>query len=112
MPQDLHGNIYCKSTENLIYRGGIREGKRFGKGIEFYNSMNQRVLFRGDYYENFRHGKGIEYEIDETVSSVGIWEYGRRQDVQNIDIASSNVLEWLNTDNKKQATNVINQDLF
>lgn len=92
----------------MVYRGGIREGKRFGKGAEFYNSVTQHVLFRGDYFENFRHGKGIEYEIDETVKSIGCWEFGKRQEnTNNIELGSSNVVDWLDTDNKK-TINVLN----
>ena len=43
----------------LIYEGEYLNGKRNGKGKEYYN--NNQLKFEGEYLNGKRSGKGIEY---------------------------------------------------
>ena len=44
---------------NLIYEGGLLNGKRNGKGYEF---IKNNIIFEGEYLNGKRNGKGKEYD--------------------------------------------------
>ena len=62
MPNDEEGNIFSYSSPNLIYKGGIVDGKRQGHGIEYHLNFSNRILYKGNFLKNYRHGRGIEYD--------------------------------------------------
>ena len=50
---------YNASTDTLIYKGGHLNGKRNGKGKEYYNG---KLIFVGEYLSGLRNGKGKNYD--------------------------------------------------
>ena len=61
------GKVYNAYDDSLIFEGEYLNGKRNGKGIEYYNNGEKK--FEGEYLNGKRHGKGIEYDIN------GRWEF-------------------------------------
>ena len=56
------GKEYIKYTDRLLYEGEYLNGKRNGKGKEFYD--DGKLLFEGEYLKGYRNGKGKEYNDD------------------------------------------------
>ena len=56
------GKVYNAYDDSIVFEGEYSNGKRNGKGIEYYN--NGRKKFEGEYLNGKRHGKGIEYSYD------------------------------------------------
>lgn len=54
---------------NLIYKGGIVNGKREGKGIEFCPISGQ-ILYNGEFKNGYYHGNGILYLKSSNQASV------------------------------------------
>ena len=53
------GKIYDGFNNNLIFEGGLINGKKNGKAKEYNN--NCELIFEGEYLYNKRNGKGKEY---------------------------------------------------
>ena len=46
----------------LIFEGEYLNGKRNGKGIEYFNNkFGNKLIFEGEYLNDERNGKGKEY---------------------------------------------------
>ena len=50
---------YSINSDKLIFEGEYLNGKRNGKGKEYYR--NGKLLFEGEYLNGKRNGKGKEY---------------------------------------------------
>ena len=50
---------YKGYNDTLIFEGGYLNGKRNGKGKEYFND---KLIFEGGYLNGKRHGKGKEYD--------------------------------------------------
>ena len=53
------GKIYNAYENNLIYEGGLINGRRNGKGKEY--DYYDELIFEGEYINGKRSGKGKEY---------------------------------------------------
>lgn len=62
----------------MIYEGGFVAGKRTGTGVEYSQLTQNLILYKGEFLQDFRHGKGVEYSLDGSVYAIGIWNYGRK----------------------------------
>ena len=67
---------YYGDSGNLRYVGTYFNGKRNGKGIEYYE--NGKLMFKGEYLEGKRNGKGIEYYENGRTMFVGEYLKGKR----------------------------------
>ena len=57
------GTIYEYNDDgNLIYEGGYFNGKKNGKGKDYWT--NGQLSFEGEYLNEERNGKGKEYDLD------------------------------------------------
>ena len=54
------GKIYNALNDILLYEGGIKDGKKNGKGKE-YNEYGT-IMYEGEYSNGKRNGKGKEYD--------------------------------------------------
>ena len=54
-----YGKEYELKYMNLIFKGFYLNGKRNGKGKEYYENGN--IEFEGEYLDDKRNGKGKEY---------------------------------------------------
>ena len=52
---------YYGEDDRLLFEGEYLNGKRNGKGKEYYKD---RLIFEGEYLNGKRHGKGKEYDYD------------------------------------------------
>jgi len=59
------GKEYMCYNDKLIYEGEYLNGKRNGKGKEYYKDKNENdyLLYEGEYLNGKRNGKGKEYHI-------------------------------------------------
>ena len=64
----INGNI-------LIFEGEYFNGRKHGKGIEFYD--NGKFKFKGEYLDGKRHGKGFEFYRDGTLKFKGEYLNGK-----------------------------------
>ena len=55
------GKEYCLTNNELIFEGEYLNGKRNGKGKEYF--YDGKLLFEGEYLNGKRNGKGKEYNI-------------------------------------------------
>ena len=55
------GKEYALNSNRLIFYGEYLNGKRNGKGEEYYNSNINYKCFEGEYLNGKRNGKGKEY---------------------------------------------------
>ena len=52
------GKEYSLTNNELVFEGKYFNGKRNGKGIEYYDNGN--IKFEGEYLNGKRNGKGIK----------------------------------------------------
>ena len=50
---------YIINTNIIVFKGGYLNGKKNGKGIEYF--QNNKIKFEGEYLNGKRNGKGKEY---------------------------------------------------
>ena len=62
-------------TDALIYEGGYLNGKRNGKGKEYY--YDGKLKFEGEYLNGKRNGKGKEYHMNEKLKFEGVYLDGK-----------------------------------
>ena len=55
----VKGAEYTRDKNKLIFEGKYLNGKRNGKGKEYYE--NGKIKFKGKYLNGLKNGKGIEY---------------------------------------------------
>ena len=60
------------------YKGGVKNGKPHGKGIEIFS--NGKKKFEGSYKNGLPHGKGILYNLNKDGKKIyaGMWKNGKR----------------------------------
>ena len=63
-------------TDALIYEGGYLNGKRNGKGKEYY--YDGKLKFEGEYLNGKRNGKGKEYHMNEKLKFEGVYLDGKK----------------------------------
>jgi len=69
------GREYTINTNALIFEGKYLNGKRNGKGKEFY--YNGELKFEGEYLNGKRNGKGKEYYNDGELKFEGEYLNGK-----------------------------------
>ena len=67
-------NLY---TNLLVFKGEYLNGKRNGKGKDYYD--NGKVEFEGNYLNGNRHGKGKEYDYEGNLRHEGEYLNGKRK---------------------------------
>ena len=65
----VKGKEYDKYNDSLVFEGEYLNGKRNGKGKEYY--PNDKLKFEGEYLNGKRNGKGKEYYSDGTLKFEG-----------------------------------------
>ena len=69
-------------TNNLVFEGGYLNGRRNGKGKEYYNyeneNHNKHLKFEGNYLNGKRHGKGIKYYLNGEIKFKGEYLNGNK----------------------------------
>ena len=70
------GREFLISTNKLVFEGEYLNGKRKGKGIEYYNGGE--LKFKGEYLNGKRNGKGKEYYDDDKLMFEGEYINGKR----------------------------------
>ena len=68
--------VYDAISDSLIFEGEYSNGKRNGKGIEYYN--NGKKKFEGEYLNGKRHGRGKEYDYNGDTKFEGEYLNGKR----------------------------------
>ena len=63
-------------TNIIIFEGEYLNGKRNGKGKEYYK--NRKLKFEGEYLNGKRHGKGKEYYRNDRLKFEGEYLKGKR----------------------------------
>jgi len=65
------GNIYkvFNDYNNIIYKGGMINGKREGEGIEFFPSSGQ-ILYQGGFKNGYYHGQGTLYNKSSSLAVI------------------------------------------
>ena len=66
---------YELETMNLIYKGFYLNGKKNGKGEEFFND---KLIFKGEYLKGKRNGKGLEFNGNNGLIFEGEYLNGKR----------------------------------
>ena len=61
MEKNGFGKEYTLDKNRLIFEGEFKNGKKNGKGTEYFVDGIEQKLFEGTYLNGKRHGKGIEY---------------------------------------------------
>ena len=72
------GEIYDVCNNQIIYEGGYLNGKKNGKGKEYYN--NGQLKFEGTYLNGERNGKGKEYDSKGKLIFEGEYTNGKRNE--------------------------------
>lgn len=56
----------CKWSENKSYKGGWKEGKRYGQGVYYYGDkeLKRLIEYKGEWENDLYHGFGILSERD------------------------------------------------
>ena len=84
------GKEYDRLRDKLMYEGEFKNGKRNGKGKEFfitgkiegnlinYSSEDDLLIFEGEYINGERNGKGNEYYADGKIKFEGEYKNGER----------------------------------
>ena len=103
---DKNGNLYCdlKNANGLIkefdcygnleFEGEYFNGKRNGKGKEYYDDDN--LKFEGEYLNGKRNGKGKEYDYNSILEFEGEYLNGKRWSGIGYDIMNNKVYELKN----------------
>ena len=71
---------YTIDEDNLLFEGECMNGKKNGKGKEYYitDSFNYEKKYEGNYLNGKRHGKGKEYTVDFELLFEGEYLNGKR----------------------------------
>ena len=72
---NINGKEYDDYSGKLIFEGEYLNGKRHGKGKEYYTNGN--TGFEGEYINGKRHGKGKEYYIIKKLEFEGVYLNGK-----------------------------------
>ena len=79
----IKGKEYDGMDDKLIYEGGYLNGKRNGKGKEYFKFNQEYKLyilkFEGEYLNGKRNGKGKEYNEDKKLIYEGEYLNGKRR---------------------------------
>ena len=67
---------YYGRNDLLLYEGEYLNGKRNGKGKEYYN--NGKIKFEGEYLNGKRNGKGKQYYNNGKIKFKGEYLNGKR----------------------------------
>ena len=73
---DGKGKEYLLNSDTIIFEGEYLNGKRNGKGSEYFSAGN--LKFEGEYLNGERSGKGKEYYCDSTLKFEGEYLNGTR----------------------------------
>ena len=70
---------YILYKNKLIFQGEYLNGKKHGKGEEYYESgkYSNKLKFEGEYLNGQRHGKGKEYYKNEGLLFEGEYKSGK-----------------------------------
>ena len=84
--QDKNGNckIYSLDTNSLLFEGEYLNGKKNGKGKEYY--INEQLQFEGEYLNGKKNGKGKEYYINEHLRYEGEYLNGKLWNIKGYNI--------------------------
>ena len=70
------GKEYDGYDDTLLFEGEYSNGKRHGKGKEYYSTGE--LIFEGEYLNGKRHGKGKEYDKFGKIKFEGEYLNGKR----------------------------------
>ena len=70
------GKVYNAHDDTLIFEGEYSNGKKNGKGIEYYD--NGKKKFEGEYLNGKKNGEGIEYNKYGNINFKVIYSNGNR----------------------------------
>ena len=74
---------------SLIFQGEYLNGKRNGKGKEYYSNSN--ILYDGNYLHGKRNGEGKEYYYQGNIKFEGEYKNGLPWNGKGYDIENNNV---------------------
>ena len=74
--KNCKGREYILNTKRMIFEGEYLNGKRNGKGKEYYD--DGKLKFEGEYLNGERNGKGKEYDRDGELKFEGEYLNGKR----------------------------------
>jgi len=82
----INGNSIVKEYNEvglrIIYEGEYKNGKRNGKGKEYY--YNDKIKYEGEYLNGKRHGKGKQYYYKGNLEFEGEYLYNYKKKEKNI----------------------------
>ena len=78
-----HRKMIKYGTDN--YEGEYLNGKRHGKGKEYYYYSDERLKFEGEYLNGKRHGKGKEYYYNGRLKFEGEYLNGKKWNGKGYD---------------------------
>ena len=72
------GKIYNSYTDKIIFEGEYLNGKKNGKGIEYYEDKKHTIKYEGEYLNGKRNGKGKEYYDNGNLKFIGEYLNGKK----------------------------------
>ena len=76
---NIKGKIFNAYSDQLIFEGEFLNGKKNGKGKEYYDNGN--LQFEGEYLNGKRNGKGKEYNNNGTLKYEGEYLNDKRHGI-------------------------------
>ena len=71
---------------DYIFEGEYKNGKKNGKGKEYYKYSNYTLIYEGEYLDGKRNGKGKEYYFDGKLKFEGEYLKGKKWNGKGYDI--------------------------
>ena len=84
------GKEYNSYNDNIIFEGEYLDGKRNGKGKEYYIFGN--LLFEGEYLNGKRNGRGKEYYENGKLKFDGEYLNGKEWNGKGYDMNKNNLI--------------------
>ena len=88
------GKEFSSFNDQLMFEGEYKDGKRNGKGKEFYKDLS--LSFEGEYKDGKRNGKGKEYDFFNKFSFEGEYKNGKKWNGKAYDIDNNILYELKN----------------
>ena len=70
------GKVYNAYDDRILFEGEYSNGRKKGKGIEYYNNGNKK--YEGEYLNGKRNGKGKEFNENGKLIFEGEYLNGKR----------------------------------
>ena len=90
---------YFSDNDNLIYEGEYKNGKRNGKGKEYYqysSDFAKELIFEGEYINGKRNGICKEYFEDGKLKFEGEYLNGKKWNGKGNDCSGKNIYQLTN----------------